>query len=254
MRYEREGSVNSNEGGAVRSGKREFYTAIALLVMVFVAAGALFAVPAWSQGKDGKESKEVKSTKQKSSSRAADSAAARSAQQNRSAREARNKGKGKSKGKGRGRGTRIIVVDGQYGQDDDLNNDGVISQQEQLESAENDLDDETTDGETTDGETTDGDEFDSSSDDSGDSGVSATADENGAEASTPGASASAGGDPDEQAPVTGPQGNVVDEIPTSGPLPETGGAPVATGTVLALVLFGAGLLAVRLVMLKRAEV
>ncbi len=51
--------------------------------------------------------------------------------------------------------------------------------------------------------------------------------------------------------MSGPQGNVVDEIPTSGPLPETGGAPVATGTVLALVLFGGGLLAVRLVMVWR---
>jgi hypothetical protein len=54
-------------------------------------------------------------------------------------------------------------------------------------------------------------------------GVSATADENGAEASTPGAVARSGGDPDEQAPLRSPPDDVVDEIPTSGPLPNTGG-------------------------------
>jgi len=81
--------------------------------------------------------------------------------------------------------------------------------------------------------------------------VSASSGEGGAEASTPGAFASSGGDPDEQAPVTDPQGDVVDEVPTSGPLPNTGGLPVAAGTVVALVLFGAGLLAVRLVMIWR---
>jgi hypothetical protein len=54
-------------------------------------------------------------------------------------------------------------------------------------------------------------------------GVSATADENGAEASTPGAVARSGGDPNEQAPVRSAPDDVVDEIPTSGPLPNTGG-------------------------------
>ena len=58
-------------------------------------------------------------------------------------------------------------------------------------------------------------------------------------------------DVDEQAPVDRPRGDVVDEVPTSGPLPDTGGVPVATGTVLALVLFGAGLLSIRIVMLWR---
>jgi hypothetical protein len=58
-------------------------------------------------------------------------------------------------------------------------------------------------------------------------------------------------DVDEQAPVDRPRGDVVDEVPTSGPLPNTGGVPVATGTVLALVLFGAGLLSIRIVMLWR---
>ena len=127
--------------------------------------------------------------------------------------------------------------------EEDLFNDEIST----LEDAENDLEDE----ELTDGELTNDDPFDNSTDDSGDSGVSATADEDGAEASTPGASASAGGDPDNQAPVRRPKGNVVDEVPTSGPLPNTGGVPVAAGTVLALVLFGAGLLVVRLVMIWR---
>jgi hypothetical protein len=58
-------------------------------------------------------------------------------------------------------------------------------------------------------------------------------------------------DADEQAPVHRPQGDVVNEVPTSGPLPNTGGVPVATGTVLAVVLFGAGLLSIRIVMLWR---
>ena len=40
---------------------------------------------------------------------------------------------------------------------------------------------------------------------------------------------------------------MVDEVQTTGPLPETGGASVAAGTSLALVLFGVLLLAVRLV-------
>ena len=85
--------------------------------------------------------------------------------------------------------------------------DGFLSQQEQYEDAENDLEGETTDGQY---------------DDEGGDGVSATADENGAEASTPGAVATAG-DPDELAPETSVPGDVIDEIPTSGPLPETGG-------------------------------
>ncbi|MBA3475094.1 MAG: DUF11 domain-containing protein [Rubrobacter sp.] len=130
--------------------------------------------------------------------------------------------------------------------DPDIDDDGIIDAIDEdiddLAEAEADLfGDEITDGEGTDGQY----------DDAGNDGVSATADENGAEASTPGASASAGGDPDEQAPVSGEQGDVVDEVPTSGPLPNTGGVPVAAGTVLALVLFGGGLLAVRLVMVWR---
>ena len=65
--------------------------------------------------------------------------------------------------------------------------------------------------------------------------------------------ARAGGDPDELSPETSVPADVVDEIPTSGPLPNTGGLPVATGTVVAMVLFGGGLLAVRLVMIWRAR-
>ena len=102
-------------------------------------------------------------------------------------------------------------------EDTDDDNDGTLDAEEDLADAEADLfGDETTDGEGTDGD------FDT--EDEGDDGVSATADEDGAEASTPGASASAGGDPDDQAPVTDPRGDVVDDVATSGPLPNTGGA------------------------------
>jgi hypothetical protein len=62
-------------------------------------------------------------------------------------------------------------------------------------------------------------------------GVSATSDQYGAEASTP------GGDPDALAPVSDPQGDVVDEVPTSGPLPNTGGM-----SILAVILPIAGFL------------
>jgi hypothetical protein len=130
----------------------------------------------------------------------------------------------------------------------DEDGDGDIDQDDELLDAEDDVND---DGENTDGEFTDGDIFDDDGDQ--DDGVSATADEDGAEASTPGAVARAGGDPDEQEPLRSAPDDVVDEIPTSGPLPNTGGLPVATGTVLALVLFGGGLLVVRLVMIWRAR-
>jgi hypothetical protein len=107
------------------------------------------------------------------------------------------------------------------------------------------LDDETTDGEITNGS----DQYD----DDGNDGVSATSDGDGTEASTPGAFAESGGDPDELVPETSTQGDVVDEVPTSGPLPNTGGVPVAAGAVVALVLFGAGLLMVWLVMIWRGR-
>jgi len=94
--------------------------------------------------------------------------------------------------------------------------DDFFTQEEQYEDAENDLDE---DGEVT------TDQYEDEGDDLGDddSPVSANADEDGAEASTPGAVASTGGDPDELEPVTDPLGDVEDEIPTSGPLPNTGG-------------------------------
>jgi hypothetical protein len=70
-------------------------------------------------------------------------------------------------------------------------------------------------------------------DDDTEEGVSATADDDGASADAGGTSADAG-DPDEQDPVSGPRGDVVDEIDTGGtPLPPTGGSPVATLTPLA---------------------
>jgi hypothetical protein len=58
---------------------------------------------------------------------------------------------------------------------------------------------------------------------SGNGGAFASSGPGGAEASTPGAVAQSGVNPDQQYPVTGPQGNVVNEVPTQGPLPNTGG-------------------------------
>ena len=99
-----------------------------------------------------------------------------------------------------------------------------------LEEAEADLFGD----ETTDGEGTVGDDLNDTADE-GD-GVSATAEDGQAEASTPGAVASAGEDPDELEPVEEPLGDVENEIPTSGPLPNTGGPPL---WLYALPLLGA---------------
>ena len=124
--------------------------------------------------------------------------------------------------------------------DDNINDedgDGDIDQNDEFLDAQSDLEGEATDG-----------QYD---DELGGDGVGAEADQYGGEASTPGADAFAGGDPDEQAPVDGPVGPVEDEIATEGPLPNTGGVPVVAGGVVAMVLFGAGLLAVRLVMIWR---
>jgi hypothetical protein len=86
-----------------------------------------------------------------------------------------------------------------------------------LEDAENDLNALNDEG--TDGEFTDGDDFDEGP------AVSANVEDGVAEASTPNAVARAG-DPDELAPLTSTPDNAVDEIPTSGPLPNTGGMPL----------------------------
>jgi hypothetical protein len=95
---------------------------------------------------------------------------------------------------------------------DQYNDD--LSQEEQYLDAQNDLNDEGTDGEFTDGQYDDG-------------GVSAKSGDGVAEASTPGAVASSGGDPDEQAPVSGTPNDIVDEIDTGDqPLPNTKGAPL----------------------------
>src|SRR5215210_6749161 len=75
IRYEGEGGVNSNGGREAGSSKRDFYTVIALLVMVFIVGGAMFAVPAWSQdnsrdsGKDRKASEKQEKRTQSSSTR-----------------------------------------------------------------------------------------------------------------------------------------------------------------------------------------
>ena len=112
---------------------------------------------------------------------------------------------------------------------------------EQLEEAEEDLESlEDEDDEITNGEDTIGDDFD---DDDNDNGVSAISDGNGAEASTPGARAQAG-DADELSPERSVRGDVVDEIPTQGPLPNTGGASLWAYALPALgaLLLGAALL------------
>jgi hypothetical protein len=100
--------------------------------------------------------------------------------------------------------------------DEDINDedgDGDIDQDDEFLDAQNDLDN----GEITDSEFTGADTFD----DNG-NGVSATADENGAEASTPGAVARSIGDPDEQAPLRSAPDNVVDEIPYLGAVAKYG--------------------------------
>ena len=121
-----------------------------------------------------------------------------------------------------------------------------------FQTADNDeTDDEFSEEDSFETEDTEDDETDSDTLDEceDDPGVSANADDGQAEASTPGATARSGGDPDEQEPLTTTPDDVVDEIPTTGELPNTGGIPLAAGTMVALILFGAGLLAVRLVMI-----
>jgi hypothetical protein len=119
--------------------------------------------------------------------------------------------------------------------DNDDDNDGIDDDLEDAENNLNDLDDEITNGEDT---------FGFDDDDNDDDGVSATSDEDGAEASTPGARAQAGGDADELSPERSVRGDVVDEIPTQGPLPNTGGASLWAYALPALgaLLLGAALL------------
>jgi hypothetical protein len=359
MKYEGEGSVNSNGGREAGSAKRDFYMVVALLVMVFIVGGAMFAVPAWSQdksgdsGKDGKASKEEKRTQksetrtQKSTTQSPDSPTAKLAGKNPSAREALQAVDqveasqdldGESVDEfgnpidlieidvnncdvDSGDSITFEVVDGPDDGDfvtviNGVNADIDISDDEDLITVEdiddptepiqffvedngnfttstlsgdnelevdtstidcgnnnnnnnnnnrnnrnnrndffrddffrdqyNDQYDDLADAEQylEDAEITSDNEFNSNEDTSG---VSANADENGASAETPGASASAGGDPDAQGPVIGPQGDVVDEVPTSGPLPETGGTSLANSIIiLGMVLLGTGLLTIRL--------
>jgi hypothetical protein len=77
----------------------------------------------------------------------------------------------------------------------------------------------------------------------GNSGVSASS----GGASTPGAVAQSG-NPDQQYPMTGPQGDVVNDVPTSGPLPNTGGL-----SYLALVLPVGGFLLLALTIIYRVR-
>jgi hypothetical protein len=365
--------VDSKGGTKREFGKRELYTATALLVMVFVAAGALFAVPAWSQNSSGdsqrdRNASEKQKQTQSSSKRTTDSSDGKLPKQDSSTRQAAQAAlqaqvtddldgeeadesggseiesidldvdncdvdtgdsmtfavvSGPDSGDGDDKVASATVIDGinaniftsnngdtitveEIGDSngpiqffiernngnlvtktlsikDELevdtstincgnnnngnnnnnrnnrhrdrvrdflrNNNPFLDQyadQSDLEDAESDLDSINDENSTLESDQSGEDTLGNGSGNG--SGVSANADENGAEASTPGAVASANGDEDTLPPVSGPQGNVVDEVPTSGPLPNTGGVPVATGTVLALVLFGAGLLVVRLVM------
>lgn len=144
----------------------------------------------------------------------------------------RNKNKNKNKGGGGNTNDANISVNDDFEDDDEGDLDEEISI---LDEDEDILEDELSIFE---------DELTS-----GDGGASASVDDDGASADAGGAEA----DADEQAPVEGPQGDVVDEIPTEGLLPNTGGASVATGTSLALVLFGVGLLAIRVVMIWRGR-
>jgi uncharacterized repeat protein (TIGR01451 family) len=112
-------------------------------------------------------------------------------------------------------------------------------QEQQYDEAEEDLDslDEETNGEETIGD----DQYDDEGDNDDGPAVSATSGNGQAEASTPGAVARSG-DPDEQAPLTSTPDNVVDEVPTSGPLPNTGGmSPLYWLVPLAGLLILAGL-------------
>jgi hypothetical protein len=366
MKYEGEGSVNSNGGREAGSARRDFYTVIALLVMVFLVGGVMFAVPAWSQDKsgesekDGKASKEEKRTQksetrtQKSTTQSADSPTAKLAGKNPSAREALQAvdqveasqdldgeddvfvdgdefielieidvnncdiDPGDSitfEVSGDPEGWDLATVIDGVNANIDVSDDGDLITVEDIDDPgepiefflededddefgtepldvedelvvdtstidcgnnnnnnnnnrnnrnnrdffrdrpffdqyrdqyNDDLEEAEADLEEAEGELS---TLESELDDDGEdtSGVSANADENGASAETPGASASAGGDPDAQGPVTGPQGDVVDEVPTSGPLPETGGTSLANSIlILGMVLLGTGLLTIRL--------
>ena len=137
----------------------------------------------------------------------------------------------------------IIVID-----DDGNLDDPDDDPNEEDDDETGDIDSEATISEFSDtgGEDTTGEFNDNDEDTPG-----AVADSSTGEASTPGAVANAGGDPDEQAPVSQEQveeqgGEVVDEVETTGPLPETGGAslvyllPLAGCVLLALTLVRRG--------------
>lgn len=148
----------------------------------------------------------------------------------------------------------IIVIDddGNPDNDPDVNDDGDLDQDEQDVEATGDLDGESTISEFSEDGTEDEDTTGDLNDTADNDTPGAVADSSTGEASTPGAVANAGGDPDEQAPVSQEQveeqgGEVVDEVETTGPLPETGGASL----VYALPLAGCALLALTLVRRRR---
>jgi uncharacterized repeat protein (TIGR01451 family) len=89
--------------------------------------------------------------------------------------------------------------------------------------------------------------------DEGDDGVSATADDGQAEASTPGASARSGGDPDDLKPRRDVPDDVVDEVTTIGELPNTDGISLLVLALTTAPSIG-GLVMFWAVVVRRAEV
>jgi len=105
--------------------------------------------------------------------------------------------------------------------DNDENNNNDQYFDDPNNNGEDTSDEDTSDEDTSDEECVDDNGTDTGNDDSG--GATASSGDGESEASTPGAVARSGGDPDEQAPVTEEQGDVVDEVDTEGQLPATAG-------------------------------
>jgi hypothetical protein len=104
------------------------------------------------------------------------------------------------------------------------------------------------------GEDLDEDQYDDEGGDEDEDGpVNATSEDGQAEASTPGATARAGGDPDDLEPETEVPDDVEDEIPTSGPLPNTDGVSLLVLAISTALSVG-GLVAFWAVVVRRAEV
>jgi hypothetical protein len=198
----------------VNRSKGTYY--VVLFAAVLLIAVTLLTVPAWSEPKGSK-------TSGQNSSRSNGDGNSSTRSQAQQAKDAEKDLYALSEGitdgeisNGSNRGVhRRRVVQSRH----DSNNNVIIVNN----VGETSTSDQNVNGETSTGE-----------DNGNNSGVSAVSNGNGAEASTPGAVASAGGNPDNQAPVSGPQGDVVDEVPTSGELPNTDGANLLAYSLPAL--------------------